>query len=630
MTDRDPRELLAAAHRALIAGDSALAGEQVERLRERQRDWPPAVHLAGLIARAQGDLSRAEDLMRRSLDLPGVKGRMRAEYANNLGNLLRGAGYPAQAEAAYRHALEADDLPAARTGLARTLLEVDRPDEALTVLRPLRQARVTAIAAGGRRRDTPNAGPDSGIGVTVLLSEALAQVGERQEALAVLAQAGEQDASQGSFWLALGARLGSVGRYAEAESALRALLSGPFADKALTALTDLQVLQQDWRGALTQLRDGVRAFPGDATLQIRLAGLEWMLGDTQHFADALRRSVAERPDDRSLRLALIGVLDNAGLSDEAEREMRTGFDRHAGDYHFAALLATRCAATGRPSEAGTLIAIALARAPELGFVREQAAIVTLVAGLTVDALAHTAWLVDRSPTGQTAWSLRTLALRLAGDPSWRSFAEPSQVCRQATLQPPAGYASLDAYNDVLASRLRTRHTLQAHPLVNSVRGGTQVEIHPGSETDPVLRDFFEMIRAPITEYITSMPEDSVHPLFRRKAGAYRLSGCWTVRLEGGGGQHVGHIHPRGWISSAYYVSVPPEIPEHPQRAGWLAFGKPPYPVPGLSPTGWVQPQAGRLALFPSYQWHDVEPYPGSGERMTIAFDVMPIAMPATR
>ena len=430
-------------------------------------------------------------------------------------------------------------------------------------------------------------------------------------------------------WGLLG-RLGSLGRHAEAETALRALLAGPHAASALVALTDLRVLQQDWRGALALLRDAVQAHPGDSALQTRLAGMAWMLGDSQHFAEALQRGVAERPDDRGLRLALIGVLDNAGRGDAAEREMREGLTRHSDDYHFAALLAARCAVTGRMTEAETAIITALARAPELGFVREQAAIVALVAGRAVDALAHTAWLVDRSPTGQTAWSLRTLALRLAGDSSWRTIADPTLVCRQAQLQPPSGYASLNAFNDVLASRLRTRHTLQAHPLVNSVRGGTQVEIHPGSESDPVLRAFFEMIRAPITEYISSMPDDPSHPLFARKAGAYRLSGCWSVRLEGGGGHHVGHIHPRGWISSAYYVTVPPEIRVDAQRAGWLAFGKPPYPVPGLSPTGWVQPELGRLALFPSYQWHGVEPYPGRGERMTIAFDVMPIATPATR
>ena len=92
MTSRDPGEELAAAHRALATGDVAGAAAQVERLRGSHPDWPPAVHLAGIIARAAGDLSQAEDLMRRSLDLPGVQGRMRAEYANNLGNLLRGAG----------------------------------------------------------------------------------------------------------------------------------------------------------------------------------------------------------------------------------------------------------------------------------------------------------------------------------------------------------------------------------------------------------------------------------------------------------------------------------------------------------------------------------------------------------
>jgi hypothetical protein len=47
-------------------------------------------------------------------------------------------------------------------------------------------------------------------------------------------------------------------------------------------------------------------------------------------------------------------------------------------------------------------------------------------------------------------------------------------------------------------------------------------------------------------------------------------------------------------------------------------------VPGLGPISWVQPQVGHLALFPSYQWHGVEPFPGDGERMTVAFDIVPV------
>lgn len=606
MSRSDDLQRLKDAHRALTAGDTRQAASLVGTLLEADPNWPAAVHLAGLIARDEGDLSRAEDLMRRSLELPGVGGQMYAEYANNLGNLLRTSGYPAQAEAVFRSALEAFDLPQARSGLARTLLEVDRPDEALLVLRALR----------------PGTG---GINATVLLSEALAQTGERQQAIDVLTAAGEQDTSRSSFWLALGARLGSLGRYTEAEAALRPLLAGPDAPNALIGLTDLRVLRHDWQEALTFLREGVRNYPQHVELQSRLAGLEWMLGETVNFADGLRASVAREPLDRSMRLALISTLGNAGLSEESERQMRAGLELAPDDYHFAALLATRCAETGRYDEALTQITLALSRAPELEYVREQAAIVSMITARVEAALEHTAWLIERRPLGQFAWALRTLALRLAGDETWRTIADPTQVCRSATLTPPAGYASIEEFNQLLAARLRARHTLTAHPLVNSVRDGTQIEIHPGSETDPLLRAFLEMIREPISQFIASMPADGGHPLFRRKAGAYRLNGCWTVRLEGGAGRHENHIHPRGWISSAYYVSVPPELDTQASRAGWLSFGKPPYPIAGVEPTGWVKPAVGRLALFPSYEWHGVEPFPGHGERMTIAFDVLPIA-----
>lgn len=340
------------------------------------------------------------------------------------------------------------------------------------------------------------------------------------------------------------------------------------------------MLQRNWLEALTFLREGVRSFPRNADLHTRLAELEWMMGEKQFFADQLRQAVAAHPQDRALRLALIGSLANAGFADESEQLARAGLAAHPGDYHFAALLATRCAETTRSAEALALISTALESGGELEFVREQAAIVALVTERIEDALAHTAWLVDRRPSGQFAWALRTLALRMAGDDAWRAIADPARMCRNTRLQAPPGYADIAEFNQALAARLRARHTLSAHPLVNSVRDGTQIEIHPGSETDPLLRAFFDMIRAPMAQLMNSMPADATHPMFRRKAGAYRLNGCWTVRLEGGAGHHVSHIHPRGWISSAYYVTVPKEITEHPQRAGWLSFGKPPYPIRG--------------------------------------------------
>lgn len=595
---------LAEAHRALTTGDLDGAEQRIDALLRSLPKWPPAVHLAGLIARDRGDLSRAEDLMRESLDLPGVTGRTRAEFANNLGNLLLGAGYTPSAEVMYQYSLAAHELPQARLGLARAALELLRPDDAL--------AHLDRLPAGAM-----------GASAVLLRAEALSQTGERKAALDVLTAAGAEVQGRTEYWLALGARLVDLGLFDDALTALRPLLRGPDAARARLAIVDLCVARRDWEGAQAILREGLAFEPRHVEMLSRSAALAWMLGDDSRFADGFRDALAAAPDDPTLRLAFVTTLQNASRHEESERVLREGLARRPDDEYALALLALRCAETDRQAEAERAIATALVRAPELELVRENAAIVALIGLHASEALKHTDWLIERRPRGQTGWALRSLALRIAGDDTWRALAEPERVCRVATLAPPEGFATIAEYNAELALRLRQRHTLQAHPLVNSVRGGTQVEIHMGSETDDVVRAFFDVVHPAIEAYMTSMPRIPGHPLFGRTAKGYRISGCWTVRLFGGGGSHVGHIHPRGWLSSAYYLAVPPEVPQDPQRGGWLHFGRPPYPVPGIGPTGWVQPENGRLALFPSYQWHGVEPFPGQGERMTIAFDVVP-------
>jgi hypothetical protein len=77
------------------------------------------------------------------------------------------------------------------------------------------------------------------------------------------------------------------------------------------------------------------------------------------------------------------------------------------------------------------------------------------------------------------------------------------------------------------------------------------------------------------------------------------------------------------LSSAYYVEVPPETLDTELRSGWIKFGEPRYPVPGLTPAHFVQPRPGRLVLFPSYMWHGTNAIHGSDARLCIAFDVRP-------
>jgi hypothetical protein len=91
------------------------------------------------------------------------------------------------------------------------------------------------------------------------------------------------------------------------------------------------------------------------------------------------------------------------------------------------------------------------------------------------------------------------------------------------------------------------------------------------------------------------------------------------------GFHVNHIHPEGWISSAYYASVPAEVADQDRRSGWLKFGAPRFAVPGLAPFLEVQPKPGRLVLFPSYLWHGTNPLLDDAPRLSVAFDAVPDA-----
>jgi hypothetical protein len=89
-----------------------------------------------------------------------------------------------------------------------------------------------------------------------------------------------------------------------------------------------------------------------------------------------------------------------------------------------------------------------------------------------------------------------------------------------------------------------------------------------------------------------------------------------------GGHHVNHIHPLGWISSAFHVELPPAVEDGHQ--GWLQFGEPELAtVPKLEAEHFVKPTPGTLVLFPSYMWHGTVPFGGEKPRLTAAFDVLP-------
>jgi tetratricopeptide (TPR) repeat protein len=217
-----------------------------------------------------------------------------------------------------------------------------------------------------------------------------------------------------------------------------------------------------------------------------------------------------------------------------------------------------------------------------------------------------------TPAATAFWPYLSLAWRLCGDPKWQWLDNPDSFIRHFDLDLPSEDLAL------LAESLRPMHNRKANFLEQSVRGGTQTDGQLFFRDDPMLPNIRGQVQEKVADYIRVLPApDPDHPLLSPKRSQIRFEGSWSVLLRAQG-FHSCHTHPNGWISSAFYVAVPPSSSDH---AGWLSFGTPPPELGlALSPFAQIEPKPGRLVLFPSTMWHGTVPF-AAGERLSIAFDI---------
>lgn len=97
-----------------------------------------------------------------------------------------------------------------------------------------------------------------------------------------------------------------------------------------------------------------------------------------------------------------------------------------------------------------------------------------------------------------------------------------------------------------------------HPLIQTLRGGTQTHGNLFERTVKEVQEARAGIEQCIRRYIDEMDDDPSHPFLSRKSDRFRFSGSWSCRL-GQEGFHTNHIHMEGWISSSYYVTLPTTI-----------------------------------------------------------------------
>lgn len=361
----------------------------------------------------------------------------------------------------------------------------------------------------------------------------------------------------------------------------------------------------DGARAIGMLTDMVAADPFWTAGQDQLVRMRSEAGDEDPFT--VYRAAAARPDAPvDLVRGYLGALSQAGRDAEIASHPAA-----ASDDDILRILTAAALSNLRDERADAAVE-AVARLP----------------GAEVTAARH--WLrrgqpervctmleprAAAEPDDVAQWAYLGLAWRMLSDPraDWL-YGDPALY----------GTTALDLTPDqlsALADLLRRLHRARAHPIGQSMRGGTQTRGNLLRRREPLLAMLAHRLNDAVARHVAALPPaDARHPLLRLRERRFAITGSWSVRLSSSG-FHVSHIHPAGVLSSALYIALPGGLATDAPQAGWLELGRPPADLSlPLKPLALVEPQPGRLALFPSYMFHGTRPF-ADGERLTVAFDV---------
>ncbi len=596
--------------RLLQSGQAHEAIPIAQRLAAQSAMAPDAHHLLALCYAEAGRVAEAEKAFQRALELSSEHPMILLNYAV----MLRKAGLLEPAIAVLRRATVATpNFAKAWSELGLTALRAGDHSQARLVLKRAVELEPDSIQAW------------NGLG------SASYAAGDLEAAENAFRKTMDLEPGHATASVSLGTVLRFSGRPDEAVACFervqkRGDASPELADALVGGLLDDGKLDQ----AVRLSKQIVHEHPDFVAGRVTLANLLWEHGSAAEcdecpfdlFRDALKR----RPDHHAMRAAYIQFLLYARAADEALDQLQT-LRARADDPVLAWSQANALEMLGRRDQAGALYAQLHAdwghRVP--AFLNSHARHL-LTAGKWDAAadIASQATLLE--PGNQEAWANLSTAWRLLDDPREHWLCDYDQLVNLVEIDTPPEFADQSAFLEALTANLGQRHKARHEPLQQSLRGGSQTPGTLFGGSDPLLASTLAALIHGSERWLATLPNDASHPFLMRKARSVRIGASWSVKLWSSG-NHVNHIHPEGWISSAFYVALPPSMRAASalDQAGCIQFGQPPEELQlNLPPRRVVRPEPGKLALFPSYMWHGTVPFKDEQSRVTVAFDLTPL------
>jgi tetratricopeptide (TPR) repeat protein len=367
--------------------------------------------------------------------------------------------------------------------------------------------------------------------------------------------------------------------------------------------------------AIPLLKTFLRRQPEDVRAQELMADLQAQAGAGDSFIDGFHSALSEHPENKPLLMSYWNVLSRSGRHDQAIESMDANRSLFSSDRDFTMLevaIANHCGLTDRASR----LLDQLDSRPDAQILR---GLNRLQRGRPGEAVTFLESAVAGEPDNFEAWSLLELSWRITGD------HRHDWLVGQKGLY---GASELDLSSSELAdiaATLRSMHRANAQPLGQSVRGGTQTAGQLFIRHESEITTLTDALGVAIRQFVSNLPAaDARHPLLKYRNMGMAFGPSWSVRLTEGG-FHAAHFHPGGVLSSACYISLPDNPANDGEKPGWLELGRPPVELGfDLPPIATFEPKPGRLVLFPSFLFHGTRPFKG-GERLTVAFDLVPVA-----
>lgn len=224
-----------------------------------------------------------------------------------------------------------------------------------------------------------------------------------------------------------------------------------------------------------------------------------------------------------------------------------------------------------------------------------------------------------APQNQGYWTLLSTAYKANSD-----MDKYNQLCNyQKFISVCQVYGDRDknsTFIDALREHLITLHNNERHPIGQSLRNGSQTFENLLESKHPIIQELKIAIEKRARLFLSALTKEKKHPFLSRLSTDIDFIGSWSVRLRKKG-FHKSHYHSEGWLSGVLYVDVPREVAKN--GNGWLVFGRPDIRDVNMPEDYAIKPQTGNIVFFPSYMWHGTNPILSNGQRLTVAFDIVP-------